>query len=254
MQGCKCLALVAVFLTTIIFSACSHNYHKADCFDCVDEYQEWNEFSWEKLKGTWRGSLEIVKNDINAKAKERTEQAAELSFVDGADFLKVKSIAECKKFPEQAVVLIGQVWDSGSAKERVYEVFGKRDDGNVSYGRAVVNGTKCNYVTLDRAMGMNRLALPAVDFTQRKTKNGRVLASGVTPETEVNFEFLNFDTENVKKLAFVQGSRMPASVPEQDKPPLMFRVFQMERIVDSPYSRGKWQHTEEHLYRLWKVK
>jgi hypothetical protein len=253
MQGSKCLAFFAI-ISILTISACSSNHRKGDCHECLDEPQAWNKFSWENLKGTWRGSLEVVTNDIHAKKKERAEKSVELSFVAGTDFLKQKNIASCAKFPENSVVLVGQVWDAGKGAEHVYEVFGEREDNTVSYGRAVVTGAKCNYVSLGRSVGKNRLDLPAVDFTQRKTKNRRVLASGATPETEVNFEFLNFESERTQKVAFINGSRMPASVQDQDKPPLMFRVFQMSRLVETPFARGKWQRTDEHLYRLWKVK
>lgn len=253
MQGRKCLALFAIVSMFIITACSSSGGRKADCHDCLDEMQEWDEFSWKDLKGTWRGSIEIVTNDIKKTKKERVEKSVELTFVDGKEFLATKKVSSCEKFPENAVVLVGQVWDSGSGNERVYEVFGEREDDHVSYGRAVVVGTSCNYVKLGRSMGMNRLALPAVNFTQRKTSNGRVLASGATPETEVNFEFLNFEPKHAQKLVFVKGSRMPASSVEQDRPPLMFRVFQMERTVNSPFARGKWNRTEEHLYRLWRL-
>jgi len=266
MQGRKCLLAITIFTTIFSFAACSGKKpRKADCYDCTQEEQSWKKFSWNALEGTWRGSLETLTNEVNAKKKTHKEEKVEMSFVDGKTFLTTKNITGCANFPEESVVLQGQVWYGDEKIEAakvtnhfVYEVFGKLKGDRVSYGRATIeklNGENiCTYQKIGKSVGMNRLAMPAMNFAQRITPNGRVLASGTTPEFEVSLEFLNFEPNRAVKQGFGSGSRMPAAVEEQDKPPLFFRVFKISNNITSPYSRGEWTSTKEYLYRLWRVR
>ncbi len=263
MQGRKCLGALAIILSGVLIAACSGSkVKKADCYDCTQEEQSWKKFSWNDLTGTWKGSLETLTNEISAKKKDHKEESVELSFVDGQKFLTDKSVKECGTFPAQAVVMQGKFWYADEKNEAkindfTFEVFGKMDGDRVSYGRATinkVNGTNvCSYQKIGRSVGMNRLELPSMNFSQRMTPNGRVLASGTTPEFEVNMEFINFDPSRASKQGFTAKARKPASMEEQDKPPLFFRVFKITNNVSSAFSRGEWKSTKEYLYRLWRV-
>lgn len=256
MQGRKCLLVLSSF---ILLSACSgHTPKKADCYDCTQEEQSWKKFSWNSLEGSWRGSLETIANDVNAKKKRTQEDGVEIIFINGKKFLEAKGVTACGAFPAESVVLNGKLWYGDEQKESQefsYEVFGKQEGDRVSYGRITLNrsntgATSCEYQKIGRSVGMNRLELPAVNFAERLTPNGRVLASGATPEFEISMEFLNFDPTRAKTQEF--AGRKPAAVEEQDKPPLFFRVFKVARNVNGPYSRGEWTGTKEYLYRLWR--
>lgn len=248
MQG----RMVVVAALTLVLAACgSTGMRKADCWDCVNEAQSWKKFPFEELVGNWKGNIEIVSNDTAKQKKERTEKFVELRFESIAEFAEKRKVVACGSLPAEGIVMIGQVWDDGSGS-RVYEVLGKNSEGGVSYGRATVKGAECGYREVLSSVGMNRMAFPAVTFSQRKTPNGRVLASGTTPEFEVSFEVLNFERRQMKPAAFADGGRRPMSAEIQDKPPLLLRVFRLNRKVDGPYARGEWTSTEEHLYRLWR--
>lgn len=264
MQGRKCFGVFVIILTGIITISCSGSkVKKADCYDCAQEEQSWKKFSWNDLEGTWKGSLETLTNEISAKKKDRKEEAVEINFVNGQKFLAEKNVQSCGNFPEVSVVLQGKFWYSdekreAATKDFIYEVFGKMDGDRVSYGRATINKVNganiCSYQKIGRSVGMNRLALPSMNFSQRMTPNGRVLASGTTPEFEVNMEFINFDPSRALKQGFAGNSRKPASIDEQDKPPLFFRVFKITNKVNNAYARGEWTGTKEYLYRLWRVR
>ena len=258
MQGRNYALLLSLFLVT----ACSgeSGIRKADCYDCTTENQSWKKFAWQDLEGTWRGSIETVSNELKAKKKDTKQLPAEIRFVAGDKFLATQKVTNCGSFPATAVVLNGSLWqenDKTPPKTQSYEVFGQVGS-DVSYGRVSftkLNGENvCSYERIGALVGMNRLALPAVHFSQRLTPNGRVLASGTsTNEFEVNLEFLNFDANNAKAQVFPKGSRKPASVSVQDNPPLMFRVFKIVNAVHSAYDQGSWQSSQEHIYRLWRA-
>lgn len=258
MQGRKCFALV---ISLFIFAACSGGARKPDCFDCTEKNQSWNKFAWKELVGTWRGSMESV-SDGSGMKKSRDERSVEISFVHGTDFLKSYGVRDCGAFPAESVVVKGVLWMDANAAKRnkadyTYEVFGKTDGDGVSYGRAVlekVNGDLiCKYQKVEHALTMNRLGLPAAEFTVRETPNGRVLASGSTPESQMSVEFLNYSPKKAVVTEIAKGGRAPASLTVKENPPLFLRVFRITNDVRSPYDRGEWKSTQEYLYRLWKT-
>ncbi len=247
MHGRKCLLFIAALL---LVSCSSKSLLSPDCHTCTAEDQSWKGFSWEELTGKWRGSLETAKNAKGAK-KEKLETAVELRFLNAGDFLRQKNAASCGNLPANAMVLNGQLWNSGKNE---FEAFVPVEEGKVAYGRLslerVNNQQVCNFRRLGRVMGQNRLALPAVTFSENGNLPGRQLASAV-PESDFSVEFLRFAPATVKKMSFQAGSRKPAAKAEEERPPLMIRVYKTSsRDVGS---RGEWKGSEEQLYRLWKV-
>lgn len=282
----KVLASFIVAATLCLaLAACSGKKVRApDCFDCTEQKQSWDKFSWNQLEGSWKGSLESVTNIVTAAKKEHQEDPVEVSFLDGQKFLSAKNIEHCGDFPAKSVVFMGQLWrerdkmtgldlasgkivlpqDKGrslasvkkEAEDKVYEVFGASSEDKVSYGRATIsrmNGQNiCTYARIGGSFFQNRLALPSLSFTQRVTHDGRVLASGSTPEYEVSMEFLDYRPAGAKQVFPVKNARRPAAVEMHDQPQLFLRVFKIARNVTSVYSRGEWTGTQEYLYRLWR--
>jgi hypothetical protein len=257
-QGTKSkLLIAAIAMLTLSLGACSSgNYKKADCFSCTTEAQSWKKFSWSALEGRWTGTVETITNSVTARSKVRKEEKADIIFISGKKFWDSYKITEnsCGTMPMDSVVMVGQAW--GSQDQRSFEVFGKAEDDKVIYGRAEIRkvgaGNVCYFKKLGSNVGMNRLGLPAVTFSQRHTANGRRTASGNTPESNVSFEFLNFDPKLAEAKALVKGGRSPSSVIE--RAPLFFRSFQIHHESKGAYSDGQWSSTKEYLYRLWKLK
>lgn len=270
---------LVVSLIILVLSACSGQKPRApDCFSCTEQEQSWQGFSWSSLQGSWKGSVETVTNIVTAAKKETKEDAVEVSFLDGKKFLESKGMTTCGAFPLQSVVFMGQLWRErdemtglnlatgkvslppsrsiASEGAKVYEVFGATEDDQVSYGRATfsqVNGQNfCSYAKVAGKFFKNRLALPALTFSRRVSADGRVIASGTTPEYEVSMEFLDFRPTAAKEAFAEKSARRPSSVFSHDKPQLFLRVFKIARNVDGAYSRGEWTGTQEYLYRLWR--
>lgn len=244
---------IALVFTAFFFASCAGN---KICYDCTTQFQQWDKLPWASLEGTWRGSVEVVTNNVTAKKKDRKDEVAELTIVSGARFLQSQGVKTCIGLPRESYVFLGQLWTKDT--KRSYEVLAQSGSDRVSYGRISLEGTQgekfCRFQAFGGEMRMNRLELPSVTFSERGTPNGRVLASGLTPEQEVTLEFLNFRDKEFKTQAFNGGSRKPASVESQDRPPLMLRVFRTRRQVGSPYAMGEWIESQEYLYRLWRKK
>lgn len=260
MHGRKWLALPALTLT---LTACSPNsLLKPDCHSCTVEEQEWKEFSWTSLEGRWKGTVENFRNARDQEKKAKEEKAVELSFVRAPKFLETRG-GTCASLPAEAVVLNGLLWEKSAGgatneqakggDQREYEAFIPAEEGRVAYGRVTfskVNGMDiCQFRRLGRVMGKNRLSLPAVSFSDRNFGGGRSLASSA-PQQEISLEFLRFATLD-KPVPFPGGGRKPASVKEQERPTLMFRVFKVATTRAS--TGGEWSATEEHIYRLWRA-
>jgi len=217
-----------------------------DCHSCTVEDQAWNEFSWGDLSGQWKGTVETVKNDRASAKRNKTQKKVEFRFLTAADFLKAKN-ASCDSLPADAVVMNGQLWESASKKAE-YEAFVPVESGKVAYGRLSfekMNGKEfCQFRRLGRVMGMNRLALPVVSFSEYSTVSGRTLAS-VTDDSDYSVEFLRFAAGETK----AAGGRGLASV---EKPPLMIRVSRTTSRNGG--ERGEWRGSQEQIFRLWKSK
>lgn len=274
--------LAAAFAVFVGLSSCSGKKVRApDCFECTEQKQNWEGFSWGALQGSWKGSLEVVTNVVTAANKERKEDPFEINFVSGKDFLKDKQITTCGNFPDSAIVMDGELWKlkdemtalnfaSGKANfpgtanrvpasengKKVFEVFSAGVDNSVYYGRVMLqrmNGeTLCTYSRIGGNFYQNRLALPSLNFTERVTPDGRVLASGTTPEYEIQFEFLDFRPNGIAQKFSGAQARKPAAVEMHDRPQLFIRIFKMARNVGTEYARGEWTGTREYLYRMWR--
>lgn len=259
MQGRGCFKIFIALLIPI-FSACSSNpLMKPDCHSCTAEDQEWDEFAWSDLTGQWKGEVEVLKNEKDASKKEKQVKKVNIRMFTAKEFLEVKGGLACASLPANSLVVNGLFWGSEkeSAKQE-YEVFLPAEDDKVSYGRLTfekVNGQSvCQFRSLGRVMGKNRLNLPSVSFAESSSKkqdSGRALASALN-DKEVHFEFLRFSSADAKPVDFAEDGRKPASVEKKEKPPLMVRVVQSWSKEGG--SRGQWQGTEEQIYRLWKSK
>ncbi|RZA05182.1 MAG: hypothetical protein EOP11_13390 [Proteobacteria bacterium] len=246
----KSLAL----FTLLALSACSGQDHflNPECHSCVTETQAWKEFPFASLQGAWKGSVETVRNERTAAKKIKEEERTQLRFLSAAEFMKAKEVA-CKSMPADAMVLNGLLWSDGVNARQEYETFLPAEEGHVAYGRISIealNGKKiCRYRRLGRVMGMNRLALPTVSFSE-EAASGRSVASVGGVATELNLEFLRFAPAKDAS-QFIAGARRPASAEEQEKPSLMIRVFKSSARASQ--GRGQWKGTEEQLYRLWRA-
>ncbi len=249
MQGRMCFAL-ALFLLAL--TGCSPNVlMKPDCHSCTVEEQEWKEFSWNALLGRWKGSVQNMRNNLGAK-KTQTDKPAELSFLTAENFVKAHGMA-CQSLPANALVLNGQLWENATSTKE-YEAFVPAEDGKVAYGRVSVdkvNGKDlCHFRRFGRVMGKNRLDLPTVSFSDRAITKDRMPAS-LNAEQEISVEFLRFAAKEKPMKAFQGDGRRPASVKEQERPPLILRVFKVSSKTTG--ERGEWSGTEEYIYRLWKT-
>lgn len=259
MQGSKCFKILFLFIIPFI-SACSSNpLMKPDCHSCTAEDQEWEDFAWQNMPGQWKGEVEVLKNEKEASKKEKKNKKVEIRIFTAKEFLSARGNVVCAKLPENAIVINGLFW--GNEKEespQEYEAFLPTDDDKVAYGRLAfekVNGqTVCQFRSLGRIMGKNRLDLPSVGFTENSTKkpeSGRTLASALN-DSEVHLEFLRFVSKDTGGVDFSSDGRKPASVDKQEKPPFILRVVQSKSKEGG--SRGQWLGTEEKIYRLWKSK
>jgi len=225
---------------------------KPDCHSCTVEEQEWKTFSWNDLVGKWKGSVENLRNSQSAAKKTKTDKQAELNFVSAAEFLQAWG-GQCKGLPSNALVLNGVLWEGGvGAKE--YEAFVPVEDNRVAYGRvsfSKLNGQGvCRFRRLGRVMGKNRLNLPAVSFSDRAASDGRSVASSGDAQ-DISVEFLRFAHADKATKAFTHDGRRPSSVKDQERPPLILRVFRVSS--KSGGDRGEWTGTDEYIYRLWKA-
>lgn len=256
MHGRKCLVLASIFILSL--SSCAKkSFLKADCDSCTEEDQEWKEFSWNDLQGSWKGSMEVVTNNKESVKKNKTEKKVEMKFFEASSFFKSKSIETCTSVPAGAIVMNGVLWErTEPTNKKEFEVFSKDEEGKVNYGRVVLeklNGAEvCKYQRFGRVMGKNRLALPSAQFSERSSVLGRGLASEDKKNTDISLEFLRFDTLSAKKpQEFKPDGRGPASVKEQERPALLFRVFKLTSFKDG--QKNEWASTEEVLYRLWRA-
>ena len=272
-QVLACILSAALVLAAL--TGCSETQSRATCFDCTTTPQKWSDFGFEKLEGTWRGIQHVSTNEAAAAKVVTKETPIEVAFLEGKKFLRAYKIApeSCAGFPEEAVVLMNELWwDKSTAQpndERAFEVFGKASGDRVTYGRAYVKrspaaGTPpskaskfqqvpggdtaatCDYVGSERPITMNRLALPAVTYSRRVSQDGRAVASVMTKEVDVNFEFLNFDQAKIDSDYRYKGKR-------EKEAPLFFRFVKTTRNVTGPFDDGNWNATEEKLFRLWRV-
>jgi hypothetical protein len=249
MHGRMCFAPALVLFA---LTSCSPNsLMKPDCHSCTVEEQEWKEFSWNALLGRWKGSVQNMRNIQGAK-KTQTDKPAELSFLTAENFAKAHSM-NCPNLPANALVLNGQFWETTVAAKE-YEAFVPAEDGKVAYGRVnteKVNGKDfCHFRRFGRVMGKNRLNLPTVSFSDRAITKDRMPAS-LNAEQEISVEFLRFATAEKPMKAFQSDGRRPASAKEQERPPLILRVFRVSSKTNG--ERGEWSGTEEYIYRLWKT-
>lgn len=248
------LRLASLILASAALSACAgpERFLNPDCHSCTMKEQAWSEFPFSSLSGTWKGSVETVRNERTAAKKQKDEARTQLRFLAAADFLKAKGV-DCKSVPAQAVVLNGLLWNDGASTRQEYETFLPVEDGHVAYGRLsfeALNGQQiCHYRRLGRVMGMNRLSLPSVSFTE-EAAFGRTVAAAGGVSTDVNLEFLRF-APAAETPEFRADQRRPASAAEEEKPALMIRVFKLS--ARESRGRGQWKGSEEQLYRLWKA-
>jgi len=253
MQGRRCFAFIATFISAAALTGCSSNeLMKPDCHSCTVEDQAWKEFSWNDLVGKWKGSVENLRNSQATAKKIKTDKPAELNFVKAETFLQAWG-GECKGLPTNAVVLNGVLWEGGvGAKE--YEAFVPVEKDKVAYGRvsfSKLNGQGfCQFRRLGRVMGKNRLDLPSVDFSDRAVTGGRTIAS-VDDHQDMSVEFLRFVGTDPATKSFTSDGRRPSSVKDQERPPLILRVFRISTKTGG--DRGEWSSTEEYIYRMWKT-
>lgn len=256
MHGRKCLLLGFI----LILSSCAkQTFLKADCNSCTSEEQEWKDFTWNDLRGNWRGSAEFLQNDPQKLKKSKQEKRVEIKFYEAATFLKSHGMESCSGLPTDAIVMNGVLWEkSENMGSKEYEVFAKAEEGKVVYGRMVSeklnNKNICYFQRYGRVMGKNRLSLPYAEFSERSSILGRSIASEAEEKRDVNIhlEFLRFDVASAKKPAnFKPDGRLPASAIESERPALFFRVFKLSSTSAS--GKEEWTGTEEMLYRLWKA-
>src|SRR3990167_2509589 len=100
MQGRKCLFL---FLLAILAGCSGKSLLQADCHSCTVEEQEWSDFSWAALMGTWKGSMELSKNELGKAKRTKEEQGAELKFLSAENFFAAKPGITCTALPSQAL-------------------------------------------------------------------------------------------------------------------------------------------------------
>ena len=250
------LIFVPLLLTgaALSLSACSGNQSRATCFDCTTTPSSWSDFSFAKLEGTWRGTLEYSNNAAAAEKPEAKSSPVEVAFLEGKKFLRAYKIADCAGFPAEAMVLMNELWWDRASKQpnsvRSFEVFGRSEKDKVIFGRARITraeaGNSCEFASNEKAIAMNRLALPAVSLSQRLTSDGRALASGNTDEVDVDLEFLNFEHAKSAQAHRFEGKR-------EREAPLFFRFVKTTRRVPNAFSEGEWRATEEKIFRLWRV-
>jgi hypothetical protein len=223
------------------------------------EDQAWNEFAWPELSGRWQGSVETVKNDRASAKRDKSERKVEFRFLTAADFLKAKN-ASCDSLPADAVVMNGQLWESAS-KRAEYEAFVPAESGKVAYGRLSfekMNGKEfCQFRQMGRVMGMNRLALPVVSFSEHSKVSGRALAS-LASDSEYSVEFLRFapagkavEAQEVPVPSVKGWGSVDPIVARSERPPLMIRVSRITSREGG--ERGEWRGSEEQIFRLWKT-
>ena len=260
MQGWKSVVLVPCLLTFL--AGCSgKSLLSADCHSCTEEESSWKKFSSATLLGSWRGTMESWKNDFTDPKRKRDEKKTDLKFLTAKSFLDSKGIQSCPGLLPDAVIANGIFWDRKSSDGSFeYETFGRGEEGQVAYGRVQIqklNGQEfCKFQRFGRVMGMNRLQLPEVSFTQP----GAVLKDARNPasvakeqEYEIGVEFLRLDKESARPVAFAGDSRKPASAEAVERPPLMIRVSRVRADKVGPGAIGTWTGAEEFIYRLWKV-
>jgi hypothetical protein len=252
MHGRKLFALT---LAAFALLSCSRSQIMSpDCHSCTAHDQEWDAFAWSALPGQWKGTVEIWRNEKAQAKKSKLDKGVELRILTADAFLKAQGAASCSSLPANALVVNGLLWQGASPGQTEFEAFVPVEDEKVAYGRLrfeKVNGAQvCNFRRIGPVMGTNRLALPIVNFSE----NGRISARGlasVVGDTEVSLEFLRFAPAAVKPVAFKAGGRKPASVQEEERPPLMIRVTRTS--TRNVGERGQWASSEEMIYRFWKA-
>jgi len=247
--------LIAFTLAAFALVSCSSSQIMSpDCHSCTTQDQEWDAFAWSSLPGEWRGTVEILKNEKAQAKKTKQDKGVELRILTADSFLAAKGAAACSSLPANALVVNGLLWQGAASEQTEFEAFVPVEDEKVAYGRLrfeKVNGAQvCNFRRIGPVMGTNRLALPIVNFSENSRISARGLAS-VVGDTEVSLEFLRFAPSAVKPVAFKAGSRKPASVQEEERPPLMIRVTKVS--TRNVGERGQWSGSEEMIYRFWKA-
>jgi hypothetical protein len=248
MQGRKCWPFAVFFIS---LTACSgKSLLQADCHSCTTQEQRWEDFAFPALTGSWQGSVETVRNKGAEKKKE--EKRAEFRFVDATAFLAAKKITECAALPARAVVLNGVLWEFGSGSQD-FEAFAEAEEGRVAYGRLSISADGCRFRPLGRIMGKNRLALPAVQFSQREAGGGRAPASAGADDSEIGVEFLRFEPVEARATGFEANGRAPASSKLKERPALLIRVYKTPSRIAGKSVGSDLAGAEESIYRLWKV-
>jgi hypothetical protein len=196
-----------------------------------------------------------MKNNETSAKKQKADKPAELSFVKAESFLQAWG-SDCKGLPKEALVLNGVLWDGGLGPKE-YEAFIPVEGNKVAYGRisfSQLNGKgTCLFRRLGRVMGKNRLNLPAVSFSDRAITGARAPASA-NDHQDISVEFLRFAPMDPATRSFSSDGRKPSSVKDQERPPLILRVFRVTSHSSEKFSdRGEWRGTEEFIYRLWRV-
>ncbi len=243
--------LFSIGVLGLFLSGCAGQRLNSLCFECTKMNQSWKSFSFEKLEGTWKGTLNTLSDSLAATDERHTEEKIEVSFLGGRKLLKVYKIPSCGLFPEESMVFLYELWGKEGKKlsnRKSFEVFGRRKDGGVSHGRVHItqkeNINLCEYTQIKDEITMNRMGLPSIDYSKRLTPDGRVLASGNTKEVYIHFDFLNF--------RHAKGRQNP-QWQKEDKtyPPLLFRFAKSPYTVKTPFERGEWISKTESVFRLW---
>lgn len=243
-------AVLVVFV--FVFAGCSTPKLIPTCLECPHHVQKWDEFAWDQLEGNWVGSIEVDIDRLTDTRKRRKWKKISFEVVTDKHF----AASNCKGLPSPAKIIKHETWTQKKYRgQQVYEVLAKKGENSVSYGRLIFSGNKnnreCRYHPFGGTFVRNLIEMPAKRFTQRLTPDGRMLASGVKPELEVDFEFLRFETENAPKMSSVEF-RKPASQLPNNQAPWMFRVIKTTKHLDKPFATGEWAATEEYIYRMWK--
>lgn len=245
---------ILVLLVFTFVSGCSQKKLIPSCLECPHQKQQWDDFAWDALEGHWQGTIEVDIDRMSDTKKKRRWQKVDFKVVSQEAFAG----KGCTALPLQAKVVMHETWTMKKRKsEQVFEVFAREAKNHVSYGRLVLEKDKCSYIKFPGALSMNLMEMPAKRFTQKLRPDGRMLASGVTPEVEVDLEFLRFAAEAAdEKVALTDAKhfRGPASAMPKEYAPWMFRVVKTVKHLDKPFARGEWAATEEYIYRMWKVK